>query len=193
MVINLKASSDSLQDLRLDALPATTRRAFLACLKLPLFKKNGWYLAGGTAMTLQVGHRQSLDLDFFTRQKNIKEMEIQRELSMTKKWQMTYQEEGTLYGIFFGAKISFISYPFFRPTKKRLYCGTVSILLPPDIAAMKIIATSCLRLRMQAGSNSISYSPRAVCQRVLRRGIRYSPARIQRAVVQTADSIFLEL
>lgn len=35
---------------------------------LPLFKsfKEGFYLAGGTALALQIGHRDSVDFDFFS-------------------------------------------------------------------------------------------------------------------------------
>lgn len=130
------------EDLRLDILPSATRRAFLACVKLPLFQHNKWYLAGGTSMALQVGHRQSVDLDFFTPLKKIKEIEIERELLNTGHWQMTYRESGTIYGKFMEAKMSLIAYPFFIPSKKKLLCGTISILLPTDIAAMKIIAIS---------------------------------------------------
>lgn len=31
---------------------------------------NKFYLAGGTALALQIGHRQSVDFDFFSQQKN---------------------------------------------------------------------------------------------------------------------------
>ncbi len=36
---------------------------------LPLFKslKNDFYLAGGTALALQIGHRDSIDFDFFSK------------------------------------------------------------------------------------------------------------------------------
>lgn len=36
---------------------------------LPFLKrfKNDFYLAGGTALALQIGHRDSIDFDFFTR------------------------------------------------------------------------------------------------------------------------------
>lgn len=133
---------DKCNNLKLEALPQKTREAFLVCRKIPLFKKNGWYLAGGTALALHAGHRQSVDLDFFTTQKNFKELEVERELLATGKWQTTYQETGTIYGVFMGAKMSLIAYPFFVPHKNKLTCGTIKILLPDDIAAMKIIAIS---------------------------------------------------
>ena len=34
--------------------------------KVGFLKKYGFYLAGGTALALQLGHRTSRDLDFYT-------------------------------------------------------------------------------------------------------------------------------
>ncbi len=126
----------------LTALPQVTAEAFWELSKLSFFKKDGWYLAGGTALALQVGHRQSVDLDFFTTRKNFKELEIERALQNTGKWQTTYREAGTIYGVFNNAKVSLIAYPFFQPKKEKVCYGTISILLPADIASMKIIAIS---------------------------------------------------
>ncbi len=134
--------SVSIDDLHLDALPEITRNAFAACAKMEIFKKNRWYLAGGTALCLQVGHRQSVDLDFFTPAKKIRELEIEKELLATNQWTTSYREKGTIYGKFMGAKVSLITYPFFIPSKEKLLCGTIKILLPHDVAAMKIVAIS---------------------------------------------------
>lgn len=125
-----------------DILSAKTRRAFLVLSKKQLFKNGGWYLAGGTALALQVGHRQSVDLDFFTAKKDFSEMKLERVLMQTKEWETTARDRGTLYGTFLGAKVSFIAYPFFVPSKNMARHGTVRILLPDDIAAMKIVAMS---------------------------------------------------
>lgn len=38
--------------------------------------------------------------------------------------------------------MSFIAYPFFVPSKQFLKYGNIRILLPTDIAAMKIVAIS---------------------------------------------------
>ena len=38
--------------------------------------------------------------------------------------------------------MSYIAYPFFRPSIHGLMCGNVHILLPADIAVMKMIAIS---------------------------------------------------
>ena len=126
----------------LDKLPKPTQQAFLACVQVPLFKSSGWYLAGGTALALQVGHRESVDLDFFSPQKKIHELAVERALFLTGKWNTTLREAGTIYGTFMEVKMSLIAYPFFLPSSQEFRCGTVRILSPEDIAAMKIIAIS---------------------------------------------------
>ncbi len=133
---------ESTEDLHFDSLPKATQEAFLVCQKMDLFAKNNWYLAGGTALALQVGHRQSVDLDFFTPNKKFKEIEVERELLNTGLWSTTYRENGTIYGVFNGAKMSLIAYPFFLPQKNKLKIGKIKILLPVDIASMKIVAVS---------------------------------------------------
>lgn len=139
MAVNIQLKKTSL---RFDTLPRVTAEAFLELSKLLLFKKAGWYLAGGTALALQVGHRQSVDLDFFTTKKGFKELEVERTLQNTGKWQTTYREAGTIYGVFNNAKVSLIAYPFFQPRKEKMRYGAIDILLPADIASMKIVAIS---------------------------------------------------
>jgi len=142
MVSYPKVNKKDLDLLKLDALPIITKEAFLTCSKIPLFAKNDWYLAGGTALALQVGHRISVDLDFFTLQKDFNEQKIAENLSVFGDWETTFIDKGTVYGKINGAKISLISYPFFRPSENFFKIGSVSILSPKDIGAMKIIAIS---------------------------------------------------
>jgi|SRR3989338_10361139 len=130
------------KDLFLEILPAKTRRAFRELAKSPLLAGSRWYLAGGTALALQAGHRQSVDLDFFTQAKSFDIPEWERKLLATDNWETTHRAEGTLYGTFFGAKVSFIVYPFFVPSQSYLRVGNLKIIKPEDIAAMKIIAIS---------------------------------------------------
>lgn len=142
MVTYLPIEQIDSKKLFLDCLPAKTRRAFLFCNTLPLFNSAHWYLAGGTALALQVGHRQSLDLDFFNTQAAFLETAVEAEMLETKKWRTDHRERGTIFGELMGVKMSLIAYPFFVPSKRQLRCGTVRILAPSDIASMKIIAIS---------------------------------------------------
>ncbi len=61
------------------ALPRQAKKAldFLSTEKW--LKKSEWYLAGGTALALYVGHRRSVDLDFFTIQRDFDEKKINRQ------------------------------------------------------------------------------------------------------------------
>lgn len=142
MAARLRVTSVGPEELRLARLPAPARRAFLKCVKLPLFRRSQWYLAGGTALALQVGHRQSQDLDFFTPRDVFPERALERSLLATGSWSTDLIERGTIYGTLSGAKVSFIAYPFFVPTPERIGCGNVRILALRDIAVMKIIAVS---------------------------------------------------
>lgn len=138
---HLKITSVLPTDLHTEVLPQETQRAFAACSRFD-FLQPDWYLAGGTALALQVGHRSSEDLDFFTEQKDFDIEFLEREIQKRGKWETTISRAGTLWGIFEGAKMSFISYPFFRPSPTRLQRGSVDMLSPDDIMAMKIIAIS---------------------------------------------------
>ena len=134
---NLKES-----DLHLEVLSAATRKAFLGFSQVPWLKKEGWYLAGGTALALQAGHRSSVDLDFFTENKSFDEATLENNLLRLEDWHTDSNDNGTMYGVFRKAKTSFIAYPFFKPSSTIKMFGTIRILSADDIAVMKIIALS---------------------------------------------------
>jgi len=133
----------NLPELHLDILPPSTRKAFMMLAEQGKFlKENGWYLAGGTAFALQVGHRSSVDLDFFVEQKDFNIEDIDKELTSIGLWESTLKKQGTLYGNFLKAKTSFIAYPFFKPSPDKLNYKNIFLIKPDDIAVMKIIAIS---------------------------------------------------
>ncbi len=125
-----------------EALPAQTKKALGSLFQAKWLEKSGWYLAGGTALALQVGHRQSVDLDFFTQKDAFLPVSVIRNFKSQKNWRSNIIEEGTVYGELFGAKISFIAYPFFVPNLTFKKYGRIKVLQPIDIAVMKIIAIS---------------------------------------------------
>jgi len=122
-------------------LPAATVRALDFFAQARWLTGSHWYLAGGTALALQVGHRSSEDLDFFTSEKTFAVNDVLQHL-MEPDWRTTDAEEGTIYGECLGAKTSFIAYPFFVLKEKMLMYGAISVLSARDIAVMKIIAIS---------------------------------------------------
>ena len=87
-----------------------------------------------------MGHRRSVDLDFFTVEKTFDEKKIEEALSISGIWKTTSLDRGTLYGEFGKAKMSLIAYPFVTFSQPFLKIGTVSIVKPEDIAVMKIVA-----------------------------------------------------
>ncbi len=140
MVVTTKVISTT--PLQLQSVPKKTAQAFEICQIMNLFSMDLWYLAGGTALALQVGHRQSVDLDFFTSKKTFDEKKVEKMLASSGQWKTTSLDVGTIYGELAGAKMSLIAYPFFLPKKPLLRYGTVSMVSSADIAVMKCMAIS---------------------------------------------------
>ena len=125
----------------LNRLPRATQKALNFLRDQGWLQKSAWYLAGGTALTLQFGHRTSFDLDFFLAKKDFSTVRLLDHFKH-EPWTTTLVKEGTIYGELGGAKISFISYPFFVPARPPHRYGNVRVLDARDIAVMKIVAIS---------------------------------------------------
>lgn len=123
-------------------LPRQTRKALDFFSTQQWLNTSGWYLAGGTALALQAGHRRSLDLDFFTPSTDFDAKKLLANLVKNKNWKTTVAKENTIYGELLKSKISFIAYPFFLPRQPTLQHGYIRVLDRIDIAVMKIIAIS---------------------------------------------------
>lgn len=109
--------------------------------KLGFLEKFGFYLAGGTALALQIRHRTSLDFDFYT-EKKFDARKLREEFDgRFKKVQEIYIAEDTLGLAVNGINISFFRYPYplIRPPES---VESVYIASKEDISAMKIIAIS---------------------------------------------------
>ena len=124
-----------------EILPPKTKKALAFLSQAPWLKKTEWYLAGGTALALQLGHRQSEDLDFFLPASGFFQPGLIKKFPK-QAFKPGLLAEGTVYATLFGGKISFIAYPFFLPKCEPLWHGAVRVLAPRDIAIMKIIAIS---------------------------------------------------
>ena len=127
---------------RYETLPRRTKKAFDFLSREKWLKKSNWYLAGGTALALQTGNRKSLDLDFFTEEKDFSEKKLIAHFIDNKDWVTEVEGENTIYGELLGASVSFIAYPFFIPKQKPLWHGAIRVLQKIDIAVMKITAIS---------------------------------------------------
>lgn len=96
-----------------------------------------FYLAGGTALALHYGHRQSVDLDFFTA-KNIAAPPLLKQLKQTARFELTNQEANTVEGILAGVKVSFITFPYPLRQQPVRFRGWIRLATPLDIALMKL-------------------------------------------------------
>ena len=127
---------------RYETLPDRTKKALDFLSKQEWLKKSHWYLAGGTALSLQMGHRKSFDLDFFTGENNFDEKQLMARFADNKDWQTEVEDTNTVYGQLLQSKVSFIAYPFFVPKQEPLWHGSVRVLHKIDIGVMKIVAVS---------------------------------------------------
>lgn len=100
------------------------------------------YLAGGTALALQIKHRISYDLDFFTKKK-FKPQVFLKKISQIKSYRHERVGEGTILGRLDDVKFSLFYYPY-SLLKKTIKFKEVNINLASiaDIAAMKVAAIS---------------------------------------------------
>jgi len=125
-----------------DVLPRKAKKALDFLSEQNWLRDPSWYLAGGSALALQAGHRRSVDLDFFSRRKDIDTEDLLRNFYGNKNWLVDIRGKNTVYGKLFGVKVSFIAYPFFIPKEIPKQYGFIRILPEIDIAAMKVIAIS---------------------------------------------------
>jgi hypothetical protein len=99
---------------------------------------NQFYLAGGTGLALQIGHRLSHDLDFFVNDLFDEEVLIQR-VQKVEGFSLTSKAPHTIHATIQGTKVSFLGY-----TYPLLFAAThfldVAVADPRDIACMKISA-----------------------------------------------------
>ena len=100
-----------------------------------LVKKENFYLAGGTALSLWYGHRESVDLDFF-RYKSFDPEKLRSKISLFK---VTKIAENTLYGDLNDVSVSFFSFPYKNLAEFGEYKG-FKIASKLDIALMKLNA-----------------------------------------------------
>lgn len=120
--------------LQTDAVPAGTMDIlrFLAnqsCLQ-------DFYLVGGTSLALQIGHRLSVDLDFFTSdKKNINE--IEHELLFLDGIKITGKNNYSLFAEFKGAKVDILLCPYKFIAEPILFDG-ITLCGKDDICAMKL-------------------------------------------------------
>jgi predicted nucleotidyltransferase component of viral defense system len=113
---------------------------------LPLFKifKKDFYLAGGTGLAFQLGHRKSYDFDFFSEERFNENKLFKKIISNLGDHQVqkTLADKSSLFVVFdneINVNFLYYRYPLIKPTIKTKYLDLASL---EDIACMKLLAIS---------------------------------------------------
>lgn len=99
--------------------------------------KREYYLVGGTAIALHIGHRESIDFDLF-KEKDIRKKDIYSKLKNID-YKVSFADYNQVNMIAKGVKITFFSFPYKVPINSELQ----GIIKMPDLltlAAMKAFA-----------------------------------------------------
>lgn len=108
---------------------------------LPLLQrfKRSYYLVGGTAIALQIGHRRSIDFDLFTRNRLAKNRIRSALREFPCRLQILHEDVDQLHFLCDDVKITFLNYPFNvdHPVALDKYLTMPSLL---SLAAMKAFA-----------------------------------------------------
>lgn len=107
----------------------------------------GYYLGGDTALALQLGHRQSVDFDFFSLQPGLGDSTYEW-LESLPDFILREKDANTLHGQIQEVKVSFISAYKYPPAIDTIEIEGISVAHIVDIGAMKLLAiTSRAALR----------------------------------------------
>ncbi|RLB37497.1 MAG: hypothetical protein DRH12_14275 [Deltaproteobacteria bacterium] len=126
----------------------------------PVAKAKDFYLAGGTAVALYLGHRRSVDLDWFTLKKMEDPLRLAKELEEGGiELKVMGFSSGTLHCMVEGVRISLFeySYPLVSPFADCDVFGCWIASLE-DIACMKLVAIA------QRGSKKDFMDIYAICK-----------------------------
>jgi Nucleotidyl transferase AbiEii toxin, Type IV TA system len=99
--------------------------------------KREYYLVGGTAIALHIGHRESIDFDLF-KEKAIRKKDVYAKLKNIH-YKVTFADYNQINMLSNGVKITFFSFPYSVPINSELK----TVLKMPDLltlGAMKAFA-----------------------------------------------------
>lgn len=125
---------------RLEVLPEGQRTVWDLLQKQgALLRPLGFYLAGGTALALQIGHRQSADFDFFSQRPDISEA--------VTEWLLRFpgavlreRDAHTVHGELGGVKMSWIGNYRYPLVEECVVFGDVPAASVLEIGLMKLLA-----------------------------------------------------
>lgn len=126
-------------------------KASLDLMKSPDFNIDNFYLAGGTGISLQIGHRKSDDLDFFSET----EFSPDKVLAQINPDKVLFAENNTIHCIKNRTKLSFLFY------KEKLLYPTIK-WKNIDISDCRDIGADKIKTIAQRGSKKDFYDVYAV-------------------------------
>jgi hypothetical protein len=94
-----------------------------------------FYLVGGTALALQIGHRTSIDIDLFSRS-DIDIENLIEYLENNYEFSLQFSHKNTLKGIINGVFVDFLKHDY-KYVVEPLIVDGIKMLDKPDISAMK--------------------------------------------------------
>lgn len=124
-----------------EALTPETQEAFRQAARLPFI--TSFYLAGGTGLALHLGHRFSVDVDFFSPDEAAvgpDQRDALRILLNDPSLTITYDKDGTFVASWQGVGISFFRLPLYPLVQQPLLLEGVPLATVPEIGAMKLAA-----------------------------------------------------
>lgn len=170
---------------------ATVKESTLRLLRKlqaePLLSRS--YLVGGTALSLQIGHRESEDLDLFSVEP-LDFLSVQNLLTDKYGFVPSVIAENTLIGFIQGIKIDVIYHPF-PWLEGAIEEDGLRIATKADIAAMKMhaIINSGKRPKdfVDVAFLSMHYSYNGIKRLLLRRYPSYDPIMSDKAIIYFED------
>ncbi len=99
---------------------------------------SNFYLVGGTSLSLQIGHRNSIDIDLFGKQEIDPDLFIEI-LNKFGKTEITQSSKNILITDINGLKVDFVNYRY-QLLAEPLDIDCIRMLSKKDIAAMKLNA-----------------------------------------------------
>lgn len=108
---------------------------------LPLIRQfsREYYLAGGTALALHIGHRRSIDYDLFKFSSVNHKKNIDKITGSRLPYEVTWREAGQMNVTLGEVKLTFLEYPF-QIAAARKFENIIRVPKLIDLAAMKAYA-----------------------------------------------------
>ncbi len=106
----------------------------------PFVEEHGFYLAGGTGLALRLGHRKSVDFDWF-RNESFDPVALRSEMGKTIEVTELASAPGTLHASIDQVRVTFLAYDYPLLEKPESFPELATVIASlDDLAAMKLAA-----------------------------------------------------